>query len=90
MHVQTEFPPPEIEMYINENTSGKTNNSVEDAFLQINGSYRIRYNQDFYFNSDVMTTETSQTARGIFLVIFVLIGVIFHKSFNYTLLVCYI
>jgi len=36
-----------------------------------------------------MTTETSQTARGIFLVIFVLIGVIFHKSFNYTLLLCY-
>ena len=78
MHVQTEFPPPEIEMYINENTSGKTNNSVEDAFLQINGSYRIRYNQDFYFNSDVMTTETSQTARGIFLVIFVVIGVVFN------------
>lgn len=76
MHVQTEFPPSDLEMYINENTSGKSN-KTEESLLGINGSHRPRYH-DYYLNSDVMFTEMPRTACGVVLVIFVALGVAFN------------
>lgn len=76
MHVQTEFPPLDFEMYVTENTSGKSN-QTDDGFLQVNGSYRTKYS-DYYLNSDVMLIGTPQMARGAMLVLFVVIGFVFN------------
>lgn len=77
MHVQTEYPPAEITMYI-ENTSGKSNDSDGLGWIRYgNGSYKFK-SPDYYLNSDVMLTETPQTVRGVSLVIVVVIGLVFN------------
>ncbi|XP_052802841.1 rhodopsin, GQ-coupled-like [Mya arenaria] len=76
MHAQTEFPSPEIEMYISDNNSN---------YEKINSTIYKNWNNsidpvvtDYYFNTGVVTKAVPETARGVTLVIYIAIGLAFN------------
>lgn len=76
MHVQTEFPLSEFEMYIKENASGDLRGNGT-LMKQENGSYSY-VDSDYYLNSGMIRPEVPETARGVSLVIYVAVGVAFN------------
>lgn len=76
MHVQTEFPLSEFEMYIKENASGDLRGNAT-LMKQENGSYSY-VDSDYYLNSDMIRPEVPETARGVSLVIYVAVGFAFN------------
>lgn len=76
MHVQTEFPLSDYEMYIKENASGDVRGN---ATLVKHGNNTYSFmDSDYHYNSDMIRPEVPQTARGVSLVIFVAIGFAFN------------
>ncbi|XP_045171647.2 histamine H2 receptor-like [Mercenaria mercenaria] len=76
MHVQTEFPVSEFEMYIKENASGNLRENITFTKHE-NGSYHYM-DTDYRTNLDMNRPDVPQTARGVSLVIFVAIGFAFN------------
>lgn len=76
VHVQTDFPLPELDMYIKENASGELTENVT-ILHNVNGSYTY-VDTDHHTNLDIFQQELPQTARGVSLVIFVAIGFAFN------------